>query len=152
MQTVPLKADHSELPDQGIDTLIALHRRSVDACEGYATMVEKAELSFRPVAERFRALHAGHADRLARLIAASGSEADTDGTFMGTVNKAVVSLRAIFDRIDADVMANIRSGEDHVLQAFDNALAASQPAATMGDLRAMRAELSDLLAEMRHLG
>lgn len=127
------------------DALTILHRRTVDALTGYAAMVEKAEPSFRPVAEDFRAMHARHADRLARLLASMGREADHDGSLMGTVNAAVVSLRALFDEIDADVIPNIRNGEKHVLTAFDEAIASRVAPAIATDLQEMRDEVTDLL-------
>ena len=61
-------ADARSLPE----ALIALANRTVDSTKGYARMVEKAEPSFRDTAERFRSLHARHADKLARRVARSG--------------------------------------------------------------------------------
>lgn len=133
------------------DTLIALHNRSVDALTGFAKMVEKAEPSFRSVPEEFRALHARQTDRIARILAERGCEVDPNGTFMGTVNVAVVSLRALFDTIDEGVMANIRSGERSVLAAFDDALAANLDATTKMALTEMRTDLSALLDRTSHL-
>jgi uncharacterized protein (TIGR02284 family) len=131
--------------DAAADALTTLHRRTVDALTGYATMVEKAEPSFQHVAEAFRSLHARHADRLARMLADIGREADDDGSLMGTVNAAVVTLRAFFDEIDADVMHNIRDGEKHVLAAFDEAIAAPATPAIAADLKDMRGEVTALL-------
>ncbi len=135
----------------GAEALTELHRRTVDVLAGYDTMVEKAEPSFRSVAESFRALHERHAERLARMIADKGEAPDAEGTMMGTINKTVVSLRALFDDIDADVMDNIRDGEKHVLEAFDDALgAAEQPEETRA-LSAMRDEIVELVASTAHL-
>lgn len=136
-------------PDALADALIALHDRTVDAASGYARMVEKAEPSFRSVVESFRALHATQADRLARMLAGLGREADPDGTFMGTVNVAVVSVRALVDRIDADVMDNIRQGEASVLAAFETALAATSEPAMTTELARMRDALIALLDHNR---
>jgi uncharacterized protein (TIGR02284 family) len=135
-----------ESVDDGVDALIALHTHTVDALAGYAKMVEKAEPSFRSTAEDFRALHARHADGLARHIAYRGRQVNEDGSFMGTINKAVVSLRAIFDEIDHDVLNNVREGEKHVLNAFDDALSAPVSPAITADLRQMKDELETLLA------
>lgn len=134
--------------------LIALYDRSVDSAKGFAKMVEKAEPEFRDTAERFHALHLRHIQALAPLLAARGTVVDGDGTLMGTVNQAVVAFRAFFDDIDEDVMDQVRSGEDWVLKMFDEALAQefSADAGTVAQLRDMRAELVDLLAETRHLG
>lgn len=127
------------------DAVADLHTRTVDALAGFETMVEKAEPAFRDIVERFRDLHARHAGALKAILADLGIEVDDDGSFMGTVNEAVVSLRAFFDEIDEDSMDNIRSGEEHVLRAFDAAIAGglSQPHET--SISEMRAELRDLL-------
>ena len=130
-----------EAAPDAADALLALQRRTADALAGYVTMVDKAEPEFRPVAERYRAIHDRH-----------GVEPDADGSFMGTVNKAVVSLRALFDDIDADVMDSIRNGENYVLEAFDDAIgAAGMPPADVTLLRDMRDELVVLLQDTRHL-
>jgi uncharacterized protein (TIGR02284 family) len=132
--------------------LMMLLDRSVDSAKGYAKMVEKAEPEFRDTAERFRSLHARHAGGLALLLADIGIEADADGTMMGTVNEAVVTFRAFFDEIDEDVMDQVRRGEDWVLHAFDEAIAEQDGRGASAHLREMRAQLTDLLAETRHLG
>ncbi len=143
--------DDGAAPDAAED-LLALQRSTADALAGYVTMVEKAEPAFRPVVERFRALHDRHNTALSAILIRHGHEPDADGSFMGTVNKAVVSLRALFDEIDEDVMDSIRDGENHVLTAFDNALAApGLPAADGVEVRAMRDELTLLLQDTRHL-
>ncbi len=116
-------ATYVPLPGDGADSLAWLHTRTVDALAGYEMMADKAEPEFRAVAEEFRDLHRGHAAALAEMLVQAGRTPDTDGSFMATVNRAVVGLRALFDRIDADVLARIRSGEQHVLRAFDDAVA-----------------------------
>jgi uncharacterized protein (TIGR02284 family) len=134
------------------EALIALHNRTVDAAKGYATMVEKAEPTFRDTAERFRALHARHAFDLSRLLSDRGIEPDGDGTFMGTINRAVVTVRAFFDEIDEDVMKQVRDGEDWLLQAFDEAIEEQRNAPAVAPLRQMRDELVALLDDTRQVG
>jgi hypothetical protein len=131
--------------DAALDAIATLHTRSVDALTGYAKMVEKAEPAFRPVADAFRSLHARHADGLARMLADHGHAPDKDGSFMGMVNRTVVSLRAMFDTIDNDVLTAVHNGETHVLDAFDAALATALPAADATQLGDMRTGLINLL-------
>ena len=141
-----------EAAPDAADALLTLQRRTVDALAGYVTMVDKAEPAFRPVAERFRALHDRHNAALTATLIRHGIEPDADGSFMGTVNKAVVSLRALFDEIDEDVMDSIRDGENHVLQAFEDAITSSgMPPADVTELRDMRDELTVLLQDTRHM-
>lgn len=151
MLTTP-EGDAPYAAPDAADALLALQRRTADVLAGYVTMVDKAEPEFRPVVERFRALHDRHNAALTAILIRHGVEPDADGSFMGTVNKAVVSVRAMFDEIDADVMDSIRDGENHVLEAFDEAITATgMPPADVTDLRDMRDELTVLLQDTRHL-
>lgn len=138
------------LPDASA-ALAILHTRTVDALKGFAKMVEKAEPEFRPVAQRFHDLHARQARELADYLTAKGLSVDADGSFMGTINETVVGLRAFFDEIDEDVMNSVRSGEGHVLKAFDAVLKASPDGDQLAEITRMRTELSELLHETRHL-
>jgi hypothetical protein len=152
MMLTPEDSDTPRAAPDAEQELLTLQRRTADALAGYVTMVDKAEASFRPVAERFRALHDRHNAALVAMLIRHGAEADADGSFMGSVNKAVVSLRALFDEIDEDVMDSIRDGENYVLNAFDDAIAAiGMPPADVADLRAMRDELTLLLQDTRHM-
>jgi hypothetical protein len=138
-------------PDAGAE-LLTLQQRTVDSLAGYDTMVKKAEPDFRPVVERFRGVHTRHSTALSAMLLRHGHQPDADGTFMGTVNKAVVTMRALFDEIDEDAMDSIRDGENHVLSAFDDAIAASgMPPADVTELHDMRDELTALLQDTRHL-
>lgn len=131
-------------PARDLDALADLHTRSVDALAGYETMVDKAEPEFRDVAERFRSIHARHVAALSEMLGQAGGEPDAGGSFMATVNKAVVGMRSLFDDIDAGVMNQIRSGEAHILDAFDAAISAAQPA-DQAHLIGMRGELQGAL-------
>lgn len=132
---------------QSADALAELHKRTVDALAGYETMVDKAEPEFRDVARRFRDLHSAHAHRMAAMLVAHGRSPDTDGSFMATVNRTVVAARAWFDEIDADVMAQVRSGEAHVIEAFDEASTRLEGTEQAAAIREMRGELDTLLRE-----
>lgn len=129
------------------DHLRALHTRIVDAKAGFDVMVDKAEPGFRDVAVSFRDMHERHAGAVADML---HGDVDADGSIMGTVNKAMVSLRAWFDDIDEDIMDQVRQGEAHVLDAFRTA----EQHSSQGDearLIALRAELEDLLDRTAHL-
>ena len=130
-----------------LKALETLHLRSVDVLAGFETMVGRAAPDFRPVAERFRDLHREQADELAAMIARFGREPEVDGSLMSTVNRAVVSLRSMIDGIDGSILDQIQDGEQHVIDAFDDALGAGQPIDVTARLRSMRRELSLLLFE-----
>ncbi|MCE6960989.1 PA2169 family four-helix-bundle protein [Cereibacter sphaeroides] len=130
-----------------LKALETLHLRSIDVLAGFETMVGRAELEFRPVAERFRDLHREQAEELAAMIARFGREPEVDGSLMSTVNRAVVSLRSMINGIDGSILDQIQDGEQHVIDAFDDALGAGQPIDVTARLRSMRRELSLLLFE-----
>lgn len=143
-------ADHTA--SKSLDALIDLHSSCVDTLRGLQKMAEKAEPAFRPVVDQFCALHSRHAAYLDAMAREMGGVPDVDGSYMGTINRAVVSLRAVFDTIDAGVMDNVRSGEGRVLAAFDHALQIDPAKEHLQALTKMRAELSSMLDATSHLG
>lgn len=136
---------------KAVDTISKLHTRTVDALKGFETMVEKAEPEFRPVVLQFRDLHSRQAAQMAQILTTMGGKVDVDGSIMATVNRTVVSMRALFDEIDDDVMDAIRNGEEKILEAFDAALAEDQPHQAQRALMDMREDLHALLTATRHL-
>ncbi|MCB6176582.1 PA2169 family four-helix-bundle protein [Rhodobacter sp. Har01] len=133
-----------------LDALGTLHTRIVDIGAGFETMLDKAEPGFRPVVERFVALHRGQAAAVAELIG-HGPDAAGGESLMATVNRTVVSLRSFFDEIDADTLGQIRSGEEHVFDAYDAAIAAATGARGQA-LARLRGELSALIEDTRRQG
>lgn len=136
------------------DSVFDLHRRTVDVLVGYETMLDKAVPEFRPTLLRFIDLHHDHAGQLAGILTDAGHEPDPDGTLMGTINKTVVSLRALVDAIDADLLPQIHDGEAHVLEAMDLVLenGAADPGFPSDNLQAvdeMRRGLRSLLDQTR---
>lgn len=135
-------------PDQPqIDALVTLHTRTVDSGIGYEKMLEKAEPEFRATVQRFHAVHAAHAGILAGMLGEKGYQVDGDGSIMGSINRAVVAVRSFFDDVDADLLTAIHDGEQHVLQAFADAIAQPLTPADISQLTDMRDELVTLLAQ-----
>ena len=151
MSPILLAQDDGAEPD-ATDQVLKLQRRTADALAGYRTMVEKADPAFRPVAERFCDLHNRHNNALTAMLVRFGQEPEADGTFMATINQAIISMRALFDDIDDGIMDNIRSGENHVLEGFDEAIDdAGLAPGDRQELRDMRDELTLVLQDTRDL-
>ena len=138
--------------DARIETTQTLLSQTVDARAGLDKMVEKAEPGFRPIALKLRETHHQHAERIAAIVTAIGGDADTDGTVFSTVNRTVVSLRALFDDIDAGAMDGVRDGEARVLEAFDEAIEAHDASRHRDELVQMRTEIETLLRDSAQPG
>ena len=148
---MPMQNHLSEVATEGMTALADLHSLSVDTHLGFQKMAEKAEPDFRPIAQQFSALHERQVSSLQKILRDMGGVPDDNGSFMGTVNRAVVTLRSLFDAIDSGVMDQVRSGEQSVLEAFDHAIAAGLPKDHSEALTQMKGELTSLLQETRHL-
>ena len=133
------------------ETVETAHQRTVDALAGFETMVEKAEPDFLPVAQQFRDLHLHHGEILSGILRNAGHAPETDGTFMGTVNRAVVATRAFFDEIDADVMKQVRRGEESVMAAYRDAYAQPLAPSERQAIAALISGLQTLLSQTQHL-
>lgn len=136
--------DHS-LEDAALDCLAFAHARTVDALAGCEKMVQAAAPGFRPIATRFRDLHAAHAASLATMLRQQGRAPDAEGSFMVGVHRMVVA--PLFVEIDADVTAQVRRGEEHVLATYRVAESAVPYPVAKSKLAGMRTELQALLVE-----
>ena len=138
-----------DTPTQDIRTnaavLDTLRTRIADTAHGFETMVEKADAAFRPVAEHFLHLHRAHLETLTRMMAGAGQETDDATSVMSWVNDVVISARAAVTGIDRSALSQIRGGEEHVLDAFDDAVAVMRSPEVVGTLTRMRDELRALV-------
>lgn len=146
---IPVDQDPSDARSSAWEKVADARTRTLDAKEGFQKMAEHAEPAFAPIVEAFLDLHTRHGDQLTRLLADAGVAPQDDGSFMGTVNRMVVATRAFFDDIDADVLRQIHSGEEHVLRAYDEAMSSDIPAEARSTLSQLSAELKALLADTR---
>lgn len=132
--------------------LETLHDRTVDTLAGFDKIVAEAEESFLPLATRFQRLHATHAERISRMMADAGLDTSAPGSFMGSVNETVIAARSMLTDIDQNILAQVRSGEQNVLNAFDAAIRAVQNEDLVKSLTEMRDELADLVNRTRDQG
>jgi uncharacterized protein (TIGR02284 family) len=132
-----------------IDAVQRALTRTLDALAGYDKMLPEAEPEVAPILRKLRETHHSHAGQLGALVTALGGTPDMNGSLMGTVTKAVVSLRAMFDEIDDDALERAVEGERHVTVAFADAMAEIPEGPRREDLARMKAELDALLAEAR---
>jgi len=106
------------------ESLLTLHTALIDARQGYKTAIEKAETPH--LADLLRSvdrLHASaHAD-VDRILSAQGERPDEDGSMMGTVHEAVVTVRSAVIGLDEGSLSSFASGEENNVEAYDDAIA-----------------------------
>ena len=107
--------------DEPLDRIAEAHTRVLDTIAGFEKLSEKAEPSFKPVADAFLATHQKHEAELASYLRKMGRDPDEDGSFFGTVNSSLIELRSWFEDVTEDVMDRIQEGEKHVLEGYEQA-------------------------------
>jgi uncharacterized protein (TIGR02284 family) len=148
---VPILPTGTPTDDRVRGALQTLLTRLVDVRDGLDTMIDRADPDVAPVLRKLREEQHEDAERVSAMIVAHGGEPDTSGSTMSTVNEAVVSLRALFDRIGRDAVERAAEGEGHVLSAFDDAIGVHGAGRAREDLVAMRADLAKLVEEAREV-
>jgi len=136
------------LRNKALQTLLT---RLVDARDGLDAMIERAEPKIAPILRKIREDHHESSIRVSAMIVAEGGEPDTDGSVMSAVNKVVVSLRSIFDDIDGDALERVIEGEQHVIDAFEDAAGTCATGRARDELAEMNQRLSTLLDEARRI-
>jgi hypothetical protein len=145
---VPMPGDGPEAAKRR-ETLQHLLTRLVDAREGLDAMLKRAEREIEPILRKMREEQAEAGTRISAMLVAEGADPDASGSAMSTVNKAVVSLRALFDELDDDALDQVADGEENVLEAFIDAIDAHRDGHVREDLVDMRARLAALVEEAR---
>ena len=123
---------------KGTEALAELHTRLEDTIAGYGKVVEKAEPDFRGIAVDFKALHTRHAGAVVDMLVQDGHNPAEDGSIFGAVNRGLVEVRSWFDDIGTNMMDALIQGEKHVLEGYDQAIAATDLPERRAALNAMR--------------
>ena len=102
-----------------------MHTRLEDTIAGFDKVVEKAEPEFRLIAVDFKAMHTRHAAAVADMLVQDGHDPAQDGSVFGVVNRGLVEVRSWFDDIGINMMDALVQGEKHVLDGYEQAIAAT---------------------------
>lgn len=137
----------SDTNNNAIDALRGVQTSVRDAINGYETMLEKAEPSFKKLVEHIRALHRRHDQELVALLSASGEAEDTSGSLMSAVHQSVVTIRSWFGEIDHALIPQIIDGELRLVDAYQGALAAGPTKLVAAALERQRDEINGMIAE-----
>jgi uncharacterized protein (TIGR02284 family) len=131
------------------DALKSLHTSLIDARKGYETAVADAEApDMKAIFQKMLALHADAHRDVHALLAERGERPDEDGSFMATVHKTVISVRSAVQGLDRASLPSFADGEERIVQAYDEAIAADPGASALRkDRDALVAAIAELRAE-----
>jgi hypothetical protein len=136
-----------------IEVLEKLHTALVDSCRGYVKAVEQAEdTAMYEIAEAALSLHRRHAAELRRELGKAGRIVDVDGSIVGTVHVAAVTLRSAIAGLDRTALSAFIDGEQRNVKIYDETIATVGSVVGTRDaqplLTVQRRELLALIAEM----
>lgn len=136
---------------EGIDKVTALHTALIDSRTGYETALEHAgDKGLGPTFLEMIALRNAAAGELSDWLRAAGHTPDESGSFMSTVNSAVINMRALLTGLDESVLPGLIDGEHRIVGYYDDAIAAT-PGDTALDqiLETQRAAVLEKIANMQ---
>jgi uncharacterized protein (TIGR02284 family) len=132
-------------------SLRALYTALVDATSGYLQAVEDTESSdMRALFQEMIALHDSALVDLHPELEARGEEANDEGSFMSTVNEAIVSIRSLVTDLNENALPAFARGEERILNSYDKAIeeAAGEPS-LIQTLERHREALSTAMESMK---
>jgi uncharacterized protein (TIGR02284 family) len=133
--------------------LKALHTSLIDARSGYQEGLKDAHgQGLSPLFTDLIALHRRHAEAIAAELKRLGAPSDDRGSFMGTLDRAVMKLSSLVTKLDAKFLPNLIAGEQRVLVRYDKAIEASSPgnaeyAVLIGQRDALRRRIAEMQAQ-----
>ncbi len=108
-----------------LESLETLRTRLADAVAGYDEALEHAEPGIAPELQSMRAAHDREIRELGPLVAGLHGDISTEGSWMTTVQEAVMKARAWLTGIDAGVIPAVVRGERSLLSLYDDAIEAA---------------------------
>jgi uncharacterized protein (TIGR02284 family) len=141
------------MADDRLDHVKSLHTLAIDARNGYREAERDAEgQGLSPLFHDMIALHETNADELAAELARHGEVADSSGSFMTTIHRAIMSIRSLFGGLDQSVLPGLIDGETRNVSHYREALDVPDLPVSVRELLAtQRSRLEAALASMRAL-
>ncbi|MBA2590700.1 MAG: PA2169 family four-helix-bundle protein [Alphaproteobacteria bacterium] len=108
------------------DQLKSLHTAAIDARNGYREALKDAEKphDLASVFQEMADLHQANATELHSLLIAASEQADDNGSFMSTIHRTIMDVRALFGGLDDSVLPGLIDGEKRNISHYGDALAA----------------------------
>lgn len=132
-----------------IDNLKSLHTILIDSKHGYEEALSDAE--GRGMTQLFRdmiTLRIHDAGELATVLATLGEKPDDSGSFMTTVNRAIISIRSLFGGLDESILPGLIDGEKRIVGYYDSALETAGSSVDREILTRQRQNLLKIIADM----
>ena len=135
-----------------VDTLKDLHTSVVDAVHGYDEAVKNAK-NAEAIAQfrKLQMLHTNAHQEIDPILRSMGVVPDEAGSYMSTVHRTVIGIRAMVTGLEENSFPSFVSGEKMLLQKYDETLA--QPGLKQSDekvIAAQRAKLAAAVADMEN--
>lgn len=109
---------------QLIDHLKSLHTGAIDARNGYDEALRDAEgHGLTALFRRMITLHETNARELAAVLSRVGEAPSNGGSFMSTIHRTIMSIRAMFNGLGESVLPGLIDGETRNVGHYDDALA-----------------------------
>lgn len=111
-----------------VHSLTVLHTSLIDARSGYQEGLKDAHgKGLSPLFTELIELHGNDAAAIAAELKRLGEAVDDDGSYMGTLDRAVMKITSLITELDAKILPSLIDGETRVLKHYDAAIAASAP-------------------------
>ncbi len=125
----------------------------IDSRHGYEEALADAEgKGLTPLFRDMIAMRKRDESRVSALLVTEGVEADQSGSFMTTVHRTVISIRAALTGLHENILPALESGEQWIVGAYDKAIAASHPSDNGYDeLLKQRDSLNAKIEDMRRM-
>ena len=131
------------------DALAKLQVHIKDTLAGYDEFLHQAEPDIRPLMKEFYTAHAAHEADLSVRLRTHGCVPDREGSFLSTVQRAVIKTRAVLEDIDEGALNSVIKGEERILSQYDEAIAAARDEDDIALLSGQRGELNTIAETAR---
>lgn len=132
-----------------IDSLKNLHTVLVDSKHGYEEALEDADgRGMSQLIQDMIALRVKDAGEIANELSTLGEKTDENGAFMTTVNRAIISLRALFSGLDESILPGLIDSEQRIVKYYDSALETVGSSVDREMLTRQRQNLLKIIADM----
>lgn len=121
----------------------------IDSRNGYEEAVEDAEgKGLTTLFQEMVALRTRHIEQIRQDLLAAGEPAPDEESYMSTVHRTVISIRSALTGLDTNVLPSLISGEQRILESYDETMKVAAADSFLAD---QRGEVADKIKAMEVL-